>query len=427
MFLLKPQVVATGNGATSHFNKERVYRGTWLNRPLAAASLLLCSPLMLTNVLAALVSRQSIVHQRHCVDSAGRKVSYQDFSCGYLKTSARLFAIARGDISFCGLPLAQNSTREFCLQLANRYQMPAGFFDAVSLHQRTGLAVSSPKKLLLNQAQGGSKAFIKLLIKGLLCSVLYGTARDFSQPKALRLFGIRINNVTMTDAVEQIMAPREGGCRIGYFINAHSVNVSARNADFRALLNQSEMNFADGSGLRIAAQSVGYRLADNVNGTDLFPHLCQAMSRSGKRLFLYGAAPGVADAMAANIQAQYPHLTIAGTAHGFLGSDEQGALVTRINQANTDILLVAMGSPRQEQWLQQHKAELNCQSALAVGGLFDFFSGNIARAPLWMRELGMEWVWRLLQEPKTKFTRYVIGNPVFLFRTFVLKAVSRGA
>jgi exopolysaccharide biosynthesis WecB/TagA/CpsF family protein len=87
---------------------------------------------------------------------------------------------------------------------------------------------------------------------------------------------------------------------------------------------------------------------------------------------------------------------------------------------------VAMGSPVQEEWLKKHAPQLQCNTALAVGGLFDFYSGNIPRAPLWMRELGMEWVWRLLQEPKTKFKRYIIGNPRFLIQTFILNHTKRG-
>ena len=85
-----------------------------------------------------------------------------------------------------------------------------------------------------------------------------------------------------------------------------------------------------------------------------------------------------------------------------------------------------MGSPVQEAWLLEHSAQLKCKTALAVGGLFDFYSGQIARSPLWLREIGLEWVWRLMQEPKEKFTRYVIGNPLFLFRVYVLGLAKKG-
>jgi N-acetylglucosaminyldiphosphoundecaprenol N-acetyl-beta-D-mannosaminyltransferase len=90
-------------------------------------------------------------------------------------------------------------------------------------------------------------------------------------------------------------------------------------------------------------------------------------------------------------------------------------------------LLVALGSPLQEQWLLKNKERLQCKRALAVGGVFDFYSGNISRSPLWLRELGLEWVWRLIQEPKNKFIRYVVGNPLFLYRTFFLNLVNTGA
>ena len=96
-------------------------------------------------------------------------------------------------------------------------------------------------------------------------------------------------------------------------------------------------------------------------------------------------------------------------------------IVEAINAAQADVLLVALGSPIQEDWVMANRLRLKVGTAIAVGGLFDFLSGNIPRAPLWMRELGLEWVFRLIQEPRVKFTRYVIGNPLFLWRAFVLK------
>lgn len=113
-------------------------------------------------------------------------------------------------------------------------------------------------------------------------------------------------------------------------------------------------------------------------------------------------------------------MRIAGSHHGYFKAEDNAQIIAQINQSGADICLVAMGSPVQEQWLLDHANQLQCATALAVGGLFDFYSGKIPRAPRWLRELGFEWVWRLIQEPGTKFKRYVIGNPVFLFRTFVM-------
>ena len=101
-------------------------------------------------------------------------------------------------------------------------------------------------------------------------------------------------------------------------------------------------------------------------------------------------------------------------------------MVEEINASGADIVLGGFGSPHQEFWCERFASALHCQSILAVGGLVDFYSGTIARAPLLLREVGMEWIWRLLQEPKTKFKRYVIGPPEYFIRTFILRNASSG-
>ena len=125
----------------------------------------------------------------------------------------------------------------------------------------------------------------------------------------------------------------------------------------------------------------------------------------------------MAEAAAENVRRLYPAARIAGTHHGyFANADEERRTIDEINAANPDLLLVAFGVPAQEKWIDAHRKELHCGAALAVGGLLDFVSGRIPRAPLWMRRAGIEWIYRLYQEPVRLFRRYVLGNPLFLFR-----------
>jgi len=115
---------------------------------------------------------------------------------------------------------------------------------------------------------------------------------------------------------------------------------------------------------------------------------------------------------------RFPDLRIAGARDGYFTTEEEPAVVAEINDSGAAILLVAFGVPRQELWIASRRNELKTPVCLGVGGLFDFYSGRIARAPVWMREIGLEWVWRMLQEPKRMWRRYIIGNPLFLSRVW---------
>ncbi len=234
---------------------------------------------------------------------------------------------------------------------------------------------------------------------------------------ALQLFGLEISNTSMPQAVDWIVrrVQRKQPALLN-FVNAHCLNVACRNTAYRRALGRSTRLLPDGSGVKLALRLKGENLIENLNGTDLFPPLCAAAQRHGLSLYLLGAAPGVAARMADNMQRRYPGLRIAGTQHGFFEAAHDAAVVADINRSGADILLVAMGVPRQELWLVQHQDRLQTTVNMGVGGLFDFYSGRIRRAPWWLRRLGMEWTWRLLQEPARMWRRYLLGNPEFVLR-----------
>jgi len=236
---------------------------------------------------------------------------------------------------------------------------------------------------------------------------------------ALTLFKIPINNCHIHDAVNWTTRPRRGDCRIGFFVNAHSINLAAKDAQFKETLSQADTLFADGLGMRIAARYRGQRMVDNVNGTDTFLPLCKKAEMNKLSIYLLGGKPGVALQTKQNIKQLFPDLKIAGTHHGYFDPKDCEHIIQSINQSQCNILLVGQGSPLQESWLIEHKDQLNCRAALAVGGLFDYYSNNIPRAPQWVRHIGMDWVWRLIQEPKAKWKRYLLGNPAFLMRTLI--------
>ncbi|MCG8669729.1 MAG: WecB/TagA/CpsF family glycosyltransferase [Pseudomonadales bacterium] len=234
------------------------------------------------------------------------------------------------------------------------------------------------------------------------------------------IFGIKINNVMMQEAIELVINSKStrtsSGSKKAYFINANSLNQAFDSKSLSSVLNKSDYCFADGAGVRIAAKQQGIQVKDNVNGTDMLPLLCAACCEHEQSIFLLGAEDGVAKQASQNLTKRFPGLKIAGTHHGHIANEDNQSLVKKINESGADILLVAMGTPLQESWIEENAHLLNTNIALAVGGLFDFYSGRIPRAPLFMRKLGVEWIWRLANEPVKKFKRYVIGNPLFLLR-----------
>ncbi len=243
------------------------------------------------------------------------------------------------------------------------------------------------------------------------------TANLGLQPKKYRIFGIEIDNLTMSQALEKVIgSAQEREKRSFAFVNADCLNRAKCDAAYGRVLSRQSMVFADGSGIRMAGLMRGINVVGNVNGTDMFPLLCKTASEKGLSIYLLGAAPGVAAAVAQNMTRQYPTLKIAGTQDGYFTDGETERVISSINASNAHILLVALGAPRQDMWIETNHARLVPSVAIGVGGLFDFYSGRISRAPLWLREAGFEWIWRFLQEPARMWRRYFVGNPLFLFR-----------
>ena len=229
---------------------------------------------------------------------------------------------------------------------------------------------------------------------------------------------VPILNITTEGAIDLIADCIDRGDRRSvFFVNAHCINVSSSDPAYRSLLRrEGDMVFGDGVGIRIAGWLGGHSLRDNVNGTDMFPRLCVRAAARGWSLFLLGGQPGVPDEVARRMTAKYPGLRIAGVHHGYFGEKETDSLLRAINAATADVLLVAFGVPRQEHWIATHREALEVPVVMGVGGLFDFYSGRIPRAPRLLRRAALEWAWRLAMEPRRMWRRYLIGNVTFMGR-----------
>lgn len=230
------------------------------------------------------------------------------------------------------------------------------------------------------------------------------------------VFGVKYQIGTMEEAlsdIDSMIENNNGKAMPCAFVNAHCLNIAFRNMEYVNVLNSFPRVWADGIGAAIGAKRSGKNVKANVNGTDMLPLLCDR----GHSIYLLGGKPGVAEAAMKKLNETIPNAKITGAWHGYFGDDPTAPL-DDIAQKKPDIVLVGMGVPRQEFWLNQFKDKLSCKVCIGVGGLLDFASGRIPRAPMWMRKIKFEWLFRLIQEPKRLFKRYVIGNPLFLWRVF---------
>lgn len=244
-------------------------------------------------------------------------------------------------------------------------------------------------------------------------------------PERFELFGVAIDNLTMEEAVREVVLGAMGSERRRYaFVNADCLNHASRNMAYARVLSRQNRVFADGSGVALAARLNGVRVRGNVNGTDMFPLLCAEAANLGLRIFLLGGADGVAQQAADNMVKACPGLNICGVRHGYFDAADTDEVISTINAQNPDIVLVGLGAPRQEMWIETFGGRLNANVLIGVGGLYDYYSGRIPRAPVWIRKAGCEWIWRLAQEPRRLFGRYVIGNPLFVCRSLLDRAAA---
>lgn len=266
-------------------------------------------------------------------------------------------------------------------------------------------------------ASAGLKARLGLAARTLFVQV-YGQHQQGAAHSEVRIFGVQFANATMSEAVQAIVGYCEQVTRMRrvFFVNADCLNIAYGDRDYHYLLHDADLILPDGSGVRMALKSLGTHMLDNLNGTDLYPKLCEAAAEQGLSLYLLGGQPGIAERTARNTLTELPGLKVAGWHDGYFSDEESSQVVDEINRSGADLLLVGLGAPRQERWLSEHASDLKPSVGIGVGGLFDYYSGEIARAPLWMRQLGLEWVWRILQQPGEKWRRYVLGNPIFLAR-----------
>ena len=245
----------------------------------------------------------------------------------------------------------------------------------------------------------------------------YATLYSAATGAAERIFlDVPIQVRTFDEAVELIDSRYEQGKPVAVaFANAHTLNVAAADPAFRLAL-QNALVFNDGLGVDIASRILyGSAFPENLNGTDLVPNYLRK-TKHRYRIFLLGAKPDTVERAAHRLSASCPRHKIVGSHHGHFESSRVSEIVALIRQTEADILLVAMGNPKQEFFIQKHLAATGCRLGIGVGALFEFLAGNFRRATPWIQRWRLEWAFRLAQEPRRLASRYLVGIPLFLVR-----------
>jgi exopolysaccharide biosynthesis WecB/TagA/CpsF family protein len=210
---------------------------------------------------------------------------------------------------------------------------------------------------------------------------------------------------------------------LGY-VNAHSLNLAYRDETYRTALQSCAYLLNDGIGLSLAARMRGLNFPDDLNGSDFTLQVLALAAKRDWRVFLYGGEPGVGEQAATALHARVPGVRIVGVQDGFTVARD--AIAHQVRDSGADVVIVALGNPLQELWLNEWLPETGCRLGVGVGAFLDFVSGRVPRAPAWMHAIGLEWVYRLYQEPRRLARRYVLGNPLFLYRAWRMRAQEHG-
>lgn len=233
----------------------------------------------------------------------------------------------------------------------------------------------------------------------------------------LPVLGAPIDVLTMHQAVDRIATwARQRESRIVYFCNAHSVVTAHTDAAFLRAVRQADLAAPDGAPVAWMQRRLGAPAQERVSGPDLMLAYCEHAAAVGEPIFLFGNTPQTLDALQSALKRRWPALRIAGAiAPPFraLSAEEDAAIVDQVNASGAATLWVSLGCPKQELWIAAHAGRIRAVM-LGVGGAFDFHAGRVPRAPAWMRRSGLEWLHRLVHEPRRLGRRYLVTNAAFL-------------
>lgn len=211
--------------------------------------------------------------------------------------------------------------------------------------------------------------------------------------------------------------------------NPHSLHVAESDLEFRSALHHADIVIPDGIGIVIGSKLLGGRINERITGHDVFEDVSDFLNASGGSVFFLGSTKHVLDLISERVSKEYPNVRIAGTYsppfRAEFSQEESQAMIASINEARPDVLWVGMTAPKQEKWIAQNLATLDVKFVGAIGAVFDFYAGTVPRSPAIFRGIGMEWLPRLVRQPRRLWRRNFVSAPFFFFRILRILAIRR--
>ena len=387
------------------------------------ATILLFAPVLLTQLMTRLPSGKAIFSKRKVFGCSGKPLTLMRFAglSGRLADLPLFLELYTGRLGLAGTAIRDWDDAQPNAEQAYISMVKPGIISLWDIRKASKIAHEGREAIEWEYIFKKRPFYDILLLLRALPAMLY-TENSVAPSPVFHLLGLDIDNITMEEAVTMMQSDlgRKKQCSI-FFVNPDCLNKTISDEEYRSVLKSSDHIFPDGVGLIVAGKLLQSPLRENINGTDMLPFLCRMAAEAGHSIFLLGGKPGIAEQASAAIHRDFG-VRIAGTADGYFNREtENERIIHTINSSGAQILLVAFGAPLQEKWISRYRHQLRPGILMGVGGLFDFYSGNIRRAPRWIREIGFEWVYRILQEPARMWRRYVIGNPLFLYRVMKWK------
>lgn len=237
--------------------------------------------------------------------------------------------------------------------------------------------------------------------------------------ESVDVLGVNVACVDVDDILGAVQAwGARPELRTILYVNAHCLNVACGDGYYREILSCADLVYSDGISVVWAGRLLGGCSLQKITGADWIFSFSESAERAGMSCYILAGKPGVAGKARENLLRRYPGLEITGASDGFFIDKSEAEVLKEIEEARPHVVFVGMGTPRQEKWLFERRAQIQAPVCWAVGALFDYVAGIEPRVPGWMNALALEWLWRLMIDPRGKWRRYVIGNPVFLYRVF---------
>lgn len=236
--------------------------------------------------------------------------------------------------------------------------------------------------------------------------------------KTVNLFGCDVAAVTLKETIEEIDRRIQNKITTQHVvINAGKVVLMNQNPKLVSIIKKCPIINADGQSIVWASKFLGKSVPERVAGIDLMEQLIKLSSKKGYKIYFFGAKEEVVTEVVNKYKDKYSDLQVAGYRNGYFTDKDMPEIIEDMKNSNADILLVAFSSPNKEYWLDENIDKINIPFCMGVGGSFDVVAGKTKRAPVWMQNLGLEWFYRFLQEPKRMWKRYLIGNSKFAYLT----------